>query len=182
MLMEEAALSPLARWENFYVIIGSSAGALTGLQFVVIALIAESRTPGSMREVRAFGSPTIVHFSASLLISAILSAPWHTLHGAGLALAICGAAGVVYAIQVIRHARLATGYKPDAEDWIWYVVTPLVLYSAWTASGVLLALRHPSALFAIAAVALLLLFLGIHNAWDSITYIALEHARRKKIE
>ncbi|HZS29133.1 MAG TPA: hypothetical protein VFB76_18040 [Candidatus Angelobacter sp.] len=67
--------SPLAAWENFYVIVGSSAGALTGLQFVVIALIAEGRTPGSMREIRAFGSPTIVHFCASLLISAILSSP-----------------------------------------------------------------------------------------------------------
>jgi hypothetical protein len=172
-------MDSLAHWENFYVIIGSSAGALTGLQFVVIALIAEGRTPGSMREIRAFGSPTIVHFCASLLISAILSAPWHTLHGVGVALAICGAAGVIYAIQVIRHARLATGYKPDAEDWIWYVIGPLVLYSAWVVSGILLALRHTSALFAIAAIALLLLFLGIHNAWDSVTYIAVVHSRQK---
>jgi hypothetical protein len=30
----------LAGWENFYVIVGSSAGALIGLQFVVITLIA----------------------------------------------------------------------------------------------------------------------------------------------
>jgi hypothetical protein len=28
-----------AGWENFYVIVGSSAGALIGLQFVVITLI-----------------------------------------------------------------------------------------------------------------------------------------------
>ena len=174
--MEEAALSA---WENFYVIVGSSAGALTGLQFVVMALIAEGRVPGGMREIRAFGSPTIVHFCASLLISALLSAPWRTLSSAGLALAACGTAGVIYAIQVIRHARLSTAYKPDAEDWIWYVVGPLVLYSAWTASAVLLAWNHTSALFAIGAVALLLLLLGIHNAWDSVTYIAIEHSRHK---
>ena len=171
--------SPLAAWENFYVIVGSSAGALTGLQFVVIALIAEGRTPGSMREVRAFGTPNIVHFGASLLISAILSAPWRTLDSAGLALALCGAAGVVYAIRVIWHARLTTGYKPDAGDWIWYVVSPLVLYSAWTVSAILLAWGRVGALFAIAVVALLLLFLGIHNAWDSITYIAIEHRKAK---
>jgi uncharacterized membrane protein YoaK (UPF0700 family) len=181
-MMEEAALSPLARWENFYVIIGSSAGALTGLQFVVIALIAEGRTPGSMREIRAFGSPTIVHFCASLLISAILSAPWHTLHGVGIALAICGAAGVIYSLNVVRHARLTTHYKPDAEDWIWYLVSPLVLYAAWTASALLLAWNHTSALFTIAAVALLLLFLGIHNAWDSVTYIAIAHSKRGREE
>lgn len=121
----------------------------------------------------------IVHFGASLLLSAILSAPWRTLSSAGIALAVCGAAGVVYAIQVIRHARLTVAYKPDAGDWMWYVVSPLALYSAWTASAILLALNHAWALFAVAAVALLLLFLGIHNAWDSITYIALEHGKAK---
>ena len=44
--MEEAVLSPLTQWESFYVIVGSSAGALTGLQFVVIALIAEAEAAG----------------------------------------------------------------------------------------------------------------------------------------
>src|SRR6185437_8439935 len=102
-----------------------------------------------------------------------------TLSSAGVALAVCGAAGVVYAIQVIQHARLTVAYKPDAGDWIWYVLSPLVLYSAWTASAILLAWNHAGALFAIAAVALLLLFLGIHNAWDSITYIAIEHGKAK---
>ena len=36
-------MSLLAAWQNFYVIVGSSAGALIGLQFVVITLIADSR-------------------------------------------------------------------------------------------------------------------------------------------
>jgi len=174
--------SPLAAWQNYYVIVGSSAGALTGLQFVVIALLAESRVPGSMREVRAFGSPTIVHFGASLLIAAIMSAPWGTLHAAGIALAACGIAGVFYALNVVRHARLQTGYQPEAEDLFFYIVAPLLLYSVWTAAAILLAFRHTSALFAIAAVALFLLFLGIHNAWDSVTYIAIVQSKHRKEE
>jgi hypothetical protein len=36
--MEQVALPMLAKWESFYVIVGSSAGALTGLQFVVSLL------------------------------------------------------------------------------------------------------------------------------------------------
>ncbi len=45
-------------WENFYVIIGSSAGALIGLQFVVIALIAEKPIAGGdMNTVGAFATP-----------------------------------------------------------------------------------------------------------------------------
>jgi len=33
------AQDTLLQWENFYIIVGSSAGALTGLQFVVMALV-----------------------------------------------------------------------------------------------------------------------------------------------
>ncbi len=43
--MHEAIPRPLQAWENFYVIVGSSAGALTGLQFVVLTLIAEVWSP-----------------------------------------------------------------------------------------------------------------------------------------
>ena len=62
--MEEAAraLSALREWESFYVIVGSSGAALTGLQFVVMALIAEIERPSTGREISAFGTPTVIHF------------------------------------------------------------------------------------------------------------------------
>ncbi len=82
--MEEAARSPLVAWESFYVIVGSSGAALTGLQFVVIALITEARARSTAREIDAFGTPTIIHFCSVLLVSAILSAPWHALSSVGL--------------------------------------------------------------------------------------------------
>src|SRR6476619_5213635 len=97
-MLEETAKAPLAAWESFYVIVGSSGAALTGLQFVVIALIAEVRPRGSMREIAAFGTPTIVHFCAVLLISAILSAPWHSLGKVAFALGICGVVGIIYGV------------------------------------------------------------------------------------
>ena len=68
-----------AAWESFYVIIGSSAAALTGLQFVVIVLGAEISVGGNENATRAFGTPTIVHFCAVLLNSAIPSAPCNYL-------------------------------------------------------------------------------------------------------
>ena len=37
-------MTALAGWENFYVIVGSAAGALIGLEFVVVTLIADSPT------------------------------------------------------------------------------------------------------------------------------------------
>src|SRR2546427_5119431 len=86
--------TPFSAWESFYVIIGSSAAALTGLQFVVVVLGAEARSLGP--EVGAFGTPTVVHFCAVLLMSAILSVPWRAVSHAGLSLAAVGVAGNVY--------------------------------------------------------------------------------------
>jgi hypothetical protein len=172
--MDETARSSLAAWESFYVIVGSSAGALTGLQFVVMALIAESGVPRSSREVAAFGTPTIVHFCAALLIAAILSAPWPALTFAGIAVGACGAAGVVYICVVIRRARRTSNYRPVMEDWVWHTILPLLAYGALLVAGVLFA-GHPSAaLFVVALASLVLVFIGIHNSWDSVTYVALQ--------
>ena len=117
--MQEAIAPQLAAWESFYVIVGSSAAALTGLQFVVMALVADSERRSSMREVSAFGTPTVVHFCAALFVAAILSAPWHSLHSAGIGIGICGAAGVIYSFLVFHRARSQTGYRPVLEDWVW---------------------------------------------------------------
>ena len=77
--MPELALPPLSEWETFYVITGSSAAALTGLMFVVVALRTEARVEGAEGGVRAFGSPTVVHFCAVLLVAGILSIPGQTI-------------------------------------------------------------------------------------------------------
>ena len=180
MLTSDAAAPLLAQWQNFYVIAGSSAGALTGLQFVVMALIADSELTSGMPEVRAFGTPTVVHFCAALLISAIASAPWHTLSAAATALGVCGAAGMIYALSVIKHAIRQTGYKPDAEDWFWYGGLPVFAYAALTAAAILLPRYHGWPLFVVAATTLLLLFDGIHNSWDTVTYVAVIHIQRRK--
>jgi len=177
--MEEAARSPLIAWESFYVIVGSSGAALTGLQFVVIALIADARTQGaaqvqdsSDQSIAAFGTPTIVHFCSVLLVSAILSAPWHGLSSVALTLGVCGLVGVVYGVIVVRRARRQSEYRPVWEDWLWHSVLPLIAYALILISAIVLRSYPQRALFVIGATALLLLFIGIHNAWDTVTFIA----------
>jgi hypothetical protein len=170
--VEAVASSPFTAWESFYVIIGSSAAALTGLQFVVIALSAESRIPRGPEAVSAFGTPTVVHFCAVLLVSAILSAPWGAISNAGVLLSVCGAAGMVYTLIVLRRARAQQGYKPVLEDWLWHALFPLITYAALLVAALTLARDPVHCLFAIGTTALILLFIGIHNAWDAATYMA----------
>lgn len=172
--MHEPIVSPLTAWENFYVIVGSSAAALTGLQFVVIALIADRGRTSSRREIDAFGTPTIVHFGAVLLLAAILTAPWPTLASAGLALGASGAAGVIYVAIVTRRARRQSGYQPVFEDWLWHAILPLLAYAGIMAAAIFLQRDLAPMLFVIGAAALLLLFIGIHNSWDTVTYIAID--------
>ena len=176
MMLAAITSPPFSAWENFYVIVGSSAGALAGLQFVVMTLIAEGRVAGSMHEVRAFGTPTIVHFCVALLIAAIASCPWQSLTGPVVALAACGVAGALYILNGIRHAMHGMAYKPDLEDWIWYSCVPLAAYGFLFAAAILLTHHCAFAMFSIAAVSVGLLLLGIRNAWDTVTFVAVQHA------
>ena len=95
--------SPFSAWENFYVIVGSAGAALTGLQFVVIALMTELRKKRSSAQIDAFATPSIVHFCAVLLLSSILSAPWRAMSSAAIAVGITGGAGVVYTTLVMHR-------------------------------------------------------------------------------
>ena len=170
--MSEPLGSPLASWESFYVIVGSSAGALTGLQFVVIALITDLRQRPSSETLDAFGTPTIVHFCVALLISATLSAPWPNLYGTAVVLGVTGLAAVAYEVLVALRTRRQSQYQPVFEDWLWHVALPFAAYTMVLLAGLIMILHLTTALFMCAAATLLLLFIGIHNAWDTVTYIA----------
>jgi len=160
----------LAEWDTFYVILGGAAGALIGLQFVVLTLIAEKPSRGSAEASGAFTTPTIVHFSAALLLSMLLRAPWHALAPAAALWAMVGLAGVAYVAIVARRMRAQPAYRPQFEDWLFHVFLTLAAY-AGLAIAAFFARGYPrEALFAVAAAAALLLFIGIHNAWDAVAY------------
>ncbi len=164
-------MAALAGWENFYVIVGSSAGALIGLQFVVITLIADM--PVAREAGDAFATPTIIHFAAVLLLSAVLSAQWHGIGTAAVLWGVVGLSGVVYAVIVARRLRVQTaiwGYRPDFEDWLFHVVLPFAAYAILAMAAYATRSHVRDALFGVGAAALLLLFIGIHNAWDAVTY------------
>jgi hypothetical protein len=169
--VHEAAL---AAWESFYVIVGSSGAALIGLQFVVIALVSEIGPRPNTETLDAFATPTIVHFGGALLISGVMSAPWPSLLSAGIALAACGLLGMTYTTIVLLRARRQSGYKPVFEDWLWHTILPFASYISLTVAAVVLRLSPHPLLFVVAASAMSLLFIGIHNAWDTVEYIVTE--------
>ena len=83
---------------------------------------------------------------------------------------LLGLTGVVYAIIVTRRMRLQTAYRPEFEDWLFHVLLPFAAYVVLAASAYAARSHVGGALFGVASAVLLLLFIGIHNAWDSVTY------------
>jgi uncharacterized membrane protein HdeD (DUF308 family) len=164
-------MTALSGWENFYVIVGSSAGALIGLQFVVITLIADlPMREGTAQAGQAFATPTIVHFGAVLLLAGILSAPWESITPAEVLWGLMALVGLIYTAMVARRMRLQTAYKPEFEDWLFHLLLPIAAYATLAVAAFIAHSHLPETLFAVAAAAMLLLFIGIHNAWDAVTY------------
>ena len=83
---------------------------------------------------------------------------------------ILGLAGVVYVLIVVRRMRVQTAYSPVFEDQLFHVLLPFAAYATLAGSAVAARWHAGGALFAVGAAALLLLFIGIHNAWDAVTY------------
>jgi hypothetical protein len=163
-------MSELAQWDSFYIIVGPAAGALIGLQFVVMTLIADGPQRRGEEAGAAFATPTIVHFGAVLLLAALLRAPWPTISIAAALWGLLGLSGVVYAGIVARRMRTQDIYRPDFEDWLCHAVLPLAGYAILALSAVAAPSYTREALFGVGAAALLLLFVAIHNSWDSVAY------------
>jgi hypothetical protein len=167
---EGYVMTELDKWDSFYVIVGSSGGALIGLQFVVMTLIAD-RPPRWVAEAgKAFSTPTVIHFGAVLFLSAALRAPWDTTAPVAWLCVFAGLAGVGYILLTGWRIFVLKAYRAEFEDWLFHVFLPLLGYGVIAGAGFAASTHLREALFAVAGALLLLLFSGIHNTWDAVSY------------
>ena len=173
-------MSALTDWDSFYVIVGSAAGALIGLQFVVMTLVAANPPKGVAEAGAAFSTPTVVHFTAVLMLSALARIPWGSIEPASVTFGFIGLVGTVYVLSISRRMVTQTAYKPVFEDWAFHAILPLLAYVVLAVSAFAAHADSHSALFGVGAAALLLLFIGIHNAWDGVAYHVVVNIGGKK--
>jgi hypothetical protein len=164
----------LAKWDSFCVIVGSAAGTLIGLQFVVMTLIAEGPPTGVNEGGNAFATPIIVYFATTLLMCALLRAPWLDAATPAVVAGIVGSLGTAYALIVIRRMRRQNAYAPTTDDWVHYGALPLIAYALLAISGFAGLYSTHGAMFGVGTAMLILLFLGIRNAWDSVLYFVVK--------
>ena len=185
-MIQGSDIAILTAWQNFYILTGTAAATLTGLMFVATTLVAnlDRHTSTLHAGLSAFSSPTVVHFCAVLLLAGILSAPWQAFSTLGIVLGLLGLGMVLYMIGVMRQMRKVPDYRTPLKDWLWYLALPLSAYAAITAAAFVLPANPALTLYIVGAAMLALLFLGIHNAWDLVTYLAVErsHSENKPTE
>jgi hypothetical protein len=163
-------MTEFAEWDSFYLIVGGAGGALIGLQFVVMTLIAGRPERPDYVVGATFATPTIVHFGAVLLMAAIVRAPWTSVSPVAALLGLIGFGGLIYTLFIVRLMRGQSLYKPVFEDWLFHAIFPIAAYTILAVSTLVAFSHIREALFGVGASSLLLLFTGIHNAWDTVTY------------
>lgn len=170
----QISLADLLRaWHDFFGVIGASAATLVGLMFVAASIGTGSF--GSERgkiAIRSFLSPTVLHFSAILIIGLFATIPNESWFSFGALLCAVGLIGAAYSIwnsrRMSKHGITAS---IDIIDRLWYARLPILFYLLIVAAGVSLFLRIDAALDALAIAIVLLLLAGIRNAWDMSVWI-----------
>lgn len=159
-------------WEEYFLMIGSSAAALIGLMFVVMTLTA-GRDPKELERGKKFyTSPIVWHFAVILLLSGLAIAPTIPLAMFGWLCVGLGALGIAMGIRsVIGISRTFSSSDPGF-DAMWYGIAPAIFCAGLIVAGFGVLGGHRWGATAIGTDLMALLLVGIHAAWDLVTYLA----------
>ena len=128
--------------------------------------------PTTRRGVRAFTTPTVVHFVTTLVLSALASAPWRDLGQLAVAWEIIGIAGIAYGFLVARHMRRQDVHETALLDWLLHLLLPSFGYMVLVVASAVARGHSNLASWSAAVAALLLLLAGVRSSWGVISYHA----------
>ena len=160
----------LQSWNNFYVIVGTAAAGLTGLMFVVVSLSTRAAAERREEGVRAFVTPTVVFFATVLAVGALMTVPSISAGVLGSVLALGGLGLLGYMFSRRGHKI----WKENAlgrDDWLAYIGLPVLCYALLLLAGVCVWARAPFGLELLGLTAILLLLVGVRNAWDLVLWM-----------
>jgi len=180
--MDIPLIGSLQHWHDFYTLIGSASATLVGLMFVAVSISDGAFTHQHQMGIRAFLSPTVVHFSAILIVCLISTLPDETWKWCAFLLIISGSIGLGYCAwiwrRMVHHGFTGT---IDAVDRFWYAQLPIVSYLMIIAAGIGLYRRLVWSLDLVAFALIALLLIGLRNSWDMTLWI-LDRRLRKSAE
>jgi hypothetical protein len=152
----------MPNWDNFYLLIGGTAGTLIGLIFVVISFGAERAEAGDEDRTRILVAPVLVHFASLLLIALAMLAPVSNLVRAGV-LGLIGCAGLGYAANLALLAQKRINVSE--REPLWDAVLPITAYVCLLVSAAAWALAAYFAGLIGAIASAILLATALRNSW-----------------
>ncbi|MEO8714100.1 MAG: hypothetical protein ABI369_03710 [Acetobacteraceae bacterium] len=165
-------------WHDFYLLIGTASATLVGLMFVAASVGASYFTTEREVPLRSLLTPTIQHFSAVLVICLMGTAPSQTSSSFGALVSASGVVGIGFACRVWRNMlRRGMTKTLDLADRCCYIVLPIGTYLAVIGTGIVLPSKPGLGLDLLAGLLVVLLLLGIRNAWDMTLWIVLHTDR-----
>lgn len=161
-------------WENFYLIVGPSAGALIGLMFVVVTLTAGRERDETERGKHLYTSPIVWHLAVVLLLSGAAVAPGVSPKLFGLLTAAVALLGILLGVRsMVGIARgQLTGPANNLFDTWWYGVIPATVYIGLAGAAVAVLAGSAWSADAVAVALMALLLVSIHAEWDLVTFLA----------
>jgi hypothetical protein len=160
-------------WDNYFLMVGSSAGALIGLMFVVVTLTSGLERSETERGKHLYTSPIVWHLGVILVLSGAAAVPTMSERFFAVAAGGLGILGIAIGIRSAVGIWREPG-APEAAlfDVFWYGVAPALVYAgmAGGAFGMLRGWRWGET--TVAADLMALLIVGIHAEWDLVTYLA----------
>jgi hypothetical protein len=164
----------LRDWHDFYILIGTASATLIGLLFVAASVGASYFNAEREVPLRAFLTPTVLHFSV-ILVSCLLSMAPSIGTVLGALLTFEGVVGIGYSCNVLsRMRRRGITRTIDLAERCCYIVIPFAAYLSLTATGLVVGNRPAIGLDMLGGVLGALLLLGIRNAWDMTLWIVLK--------
>ena len=168
----------MVRWRDFYELVGTAAVTLMGLLFVTAAIAAGFLADESRASMRTVLTPTVAQFVATLVICMLVSVPTLTWPRLGAVLLAAGVLGLLHAISVWRSMSRGSQHWAALDDRLWYALAPIVCFLLLAGAGILLLIHRLAGTELLAGTLVLLLLLGIRNAWDAIVWIILRAPTR----
>jgi hypothetical protein len=170
-----AWLQQIHAWHEFYLLVGTSVAALTGLMFVVVSIGPEVIIARPTGGVRAFVTPIVVYFTTVLVVSAVMLMPHVGPVVLGVMLLLGGVAGLAYIVWIGTYKQWRES-ELQWDDLVWYVALPVLGYVLMLAAGIGIWMRSAFGPFTLGAATILLTVVGLRNAWDLVLWFARKRA------
>jgi hypothetical protein len=163
----------LHNWQNFYILTGTASATLVGLMFVAASIGSSVFGETHRSALRAFLTPTVVHFAVVLMVSVLVMVPTNSYGSLGILLTLAGLGGSSYSGLILVQIIIQKRFKVDMLDRLFYALVPAAGYLMLLAAAYLMLIAVPAATTLLAAALLTLLVVGLRNAWDMTVWTAI---------